>query len=205
MAPPAVPDPGELPDLPVRAVLPALRSALGARGAAVLVAPPGTGKTTLVPLALAAWGAGRVVVAEPRRLAARAAAARMATLTGTALGDLVGYTVRGERRVGAGTRVEVVTTGVLVRRLQNDASLDGVGAVVVDECHERHLDTDLALAMLADVRDVLRPDLQVLATSATAQSAMFERVLGDAPVVTATVPGHPLEVRWCPPPARTRP
>ncbi len=195
-----------LPDLPVRGVLPDVRAALDAAGAAVLVAPPGTGKTTVVPLALAlgpGGTGGRVVVAEPRRVAARAAARRMAALLGEEAGGRVGYTVRGERRVGRDTVVEVVTTGVLVRRLQRDPELAGTAVVVLDECHERHLDSDLALAFLVEVRAALRPDLRVLATSATAEAGRFAQVLGSggrpAPVVTAEAVTYPVDVRWCPP------
>ncbi|MCW2534922.1 MAG: hrpB, partial [Modestobacter sp.] len=131
-------------DLPVRSVLAALDTALATAGTAVLVAPPGTGKTTLVPLALADRLPGRVVVAQPRRVAARAAARRMAVLLGEPVGRSVGYSVRGDSRRSDATRVEVVTTGLLVRRLQADPELAGVSAVVLDECHERQLDTDLA-------------------------------------------------------------
>ncbi|WP_240670431.1 ATP-dependent helicase HrpB [Actinoplanes solisilvae] len=184
-----------LPDLPIRAVLPQVREALAGDGAAVLVAPPGTGKTTLVPLALP----GRVVVAEPRRLAARAAARRMASLLGEKPGGRVGYTVRGDRQVSRHTEVEVVTTGVLVRRLQRDPELAGTAAVILDECHERHLDTDLALAFLVEVRAALRPDLQLLATSATADAGRLSEVLGSAPVVTATARIFPVEEHWVPP------
>ncbi|WP_412747109.1 ATP-dependent helicase HrpB [Krasilnikovia sp. MM14-A1004] len=187
-----------LPDLPVRAVLPELTDALHRAGAAVLVAPPGTGKTTLVPLALATAG-GRVVVAEPRRVAARAAARRMAALLGEQVGGRVGYTVRGDRRVGRDTLVEVVTTGVLLRRLQRDPELPGTALVVLDECHERHLDADLALAFLVEVRAALRPDLGLLATSATAESHRLAQVLGGAPVVTAAARQFPVDVHWCPP------
>jgi len=134
-------------DLPVRVVLPEVLGVLRAEGAAVLVAPPGSGKTTLVPLALAGQVAGRVagrvVVAQPRRIAARSAARRMAALLGEKVGGRVGYTVRGESRTGPATRIEVVTTGVLVRRLQRDPDLPGAGAILLDECHERHLDADL--------------------------------------------------------------
>jgi ATP-dependent helicase HrpB len=199
-----------LPDLPVRPVLPAVAAALADAGVAVLVAPPGTGKTTLVPLALAASG-DRVVVAEPRRVAARAAARRMAELLGEPVGDRVGYTVRGDRRVSPGTVVEVVTTGVLVRRLQRDPELPGVAVVILDECHERHLDSDLALAFLVEVRAALRPDLRVLATSATADSPRIAQVLGGpgaptgAPVVTARARTYPVDVRWCPPPQPVAP
>ncbi len=186
-------------DLPVRAALADLTAALRDHGAAVLVAPPGTGKTTLVPLALAGLVEGRVVVAEPRRVAARAAARRMSALLGEPPGRRVGHTVRGESTVGPQTRVEVVTTGVLVRRLQRDPELAGTGAVVLDECHERHLDTDLALAFGVDVRAVLRPDLLLLAMSATAQAERLAALLGDVPVVEAAGALHPVEPVWCPP------
>ncbi len=194
-----------LPDLPIRAVLPAVADALATAGAAVLVAPPGTGKTTLVPLALAA---GRVVVAEPRRVAARAAARRMADLLGEEVGQRVGYAVRGDRRVSRETVVEVVTTGLLVRRLQRDPELAGTAVVVLDECHERHLDSDLALAFLVESRAALRPDLRLLATSATADSDRLARVLGEgepAPVVSARARLYPVDVRWSPPPQPVAP
>ncbi|CAM5305702.1 hypothetical protein SHIRM173S_05771 [Streptomyces hirsutus] len=146
-----------LESLPVREALPPLTDALQERGTAVLVAPPGTGKTTLVPLVLAGLigdgPARRVVVAEPRRIAARAAARRMAWLLGEKPGESVGFTVRGERVTGRHTRVEVVTTGVLLQQLQRDQELTGVDVVVLDECHERHLDADTAAAFLWDVRE----------------------------------------------------
>jgi ATP-dependent helicase HrpB len=191
-------------DLPVRAALPALGAALSRDGAAVLVAPPGTGKTTLVPLALAGTIGGRVLVAEPRRVAVRAAAQRMAWLLGEKVGGRVGYSIRGERRTGPDTRVEVVTTGLLVARLQRDPELAGVDAVVLDECHERHLDTDLALAFAVDARAVLRPDLRLLATSATAAADDLAAALG-GPVVTAPDPMHPVDVVWSPPPRPVAP
>ncbi|WP_189078760.1 ATP-dependent helicase HrpB [Mangrovihabitans endophyticus] len=194
--------PDDLPRLPVRAALADVDAALRDAGAAVLVAPPGTGKTTLVPLALAADGT-RVVVAEPRRVAARAAARRMADLLGEAVGGRIGYTVRGDRRVGRDTLVEVVTTGVLVRRLQRDPELAGTSAVILDECHERHLDSDLTLAFLVEVRATLRPDLRVLATSATADTPRLAQVLGEdgkaAPVLRAEAETYPIDVRWTPP------
>ncbi|MEE4596896.1 ATP-dependent helicase C-terminal domain-containing protein [Streptomyces sp. DSM 41524] len=169
--------------LPVREAVPELLRALDDRGVAVLCAPPGTGKTTLVPLVLAGLVGGeperRVLVAEPRRIAARAAARRMAWLLGERPGGRVGFTVRGERQVGPGTVVEVVTTGVLLQRLQRDQELAGVDAVVLDECHERHLDADTAAAFLLDVRAALRPDLRLIAASATTDAEGWARLLGD--------------------------
>ncbi|GHD28073.1 ATP-dependent helicase HrpB [Streptomyces galbus] len=195
--------------LPVRGALPALTAALDGPGTAVLVAPPGTGKTTLVPLALAGLlGEGparRVVVAEPRRIAARAAARRMAWLLGERTGGSVGYTVRGERVVGRHTRVEVVTTGVLLQRLQRDPELAGVDVVVLDECHERHLDADTAAAFLWDVRETLRPELRLVAASATTDAEGWARLLGGAAVIEAEGTAHPVEVVWAPPARPVRP
>lgn len=195
--------------LPVRDALPGLTGALDAHGTAVLVAPPGTGKTTLVPLALAGLlGAGparRVVVAEPRRIAARAAARRMAWLLGERVGESVGFTVRGERMAGRHTRVEVVTTGVLLQRLQRDQELAGVDVVVLDECHERHLDADTAAAFLWDVRETLRPGLRLVAASATTDAEGWARLLGGAPVVEARGAAYPVEVVWAPPARAVRP
>ncbi|MBD3008301.1 ATP-dependent RNA helicase [Streptomyces sp. 5-10] len=174
--------------LPVRDAVPELLRALDDRGVAVLCAPPGTGKTTLVPLVLAGLVGGgptgggpvrRVLVAEPRRIAARAAARRMAWLLGERPGGRVGFTVRGERQAGPGTVVEVVTTGVLLQRLQRDQELAGVDVVVLDECHERHLDADTAAAFLLDVRAALRPDLRLIAASATTDAEGWARLLGD--------------------------
>ncbi|MGQ4386042.1 ATP-dependent helicase HrpB [Streptomyces sp. SAS_270] len=198
-----------LDQLPVRGALPGLHDALEAHGGAVLVAPPGTGKTTLVPLVLAGLvgegAARRVVVAEPRRIAARAAARRMAWLLGEKVGDSVGYTVRGERVVGPHARVEVVTTGVLLQRLQRDQELAGVDVAVLDECHERHLDADTVAAFLVDVRAALRPELKLVAASATTDAGGWARVLGDVPVVEAQGVSHPVEVVWTPPARPVRP
>ncbi|MBC7267365.1 MAG: DEAD/DEAH box helicase [Streptomyces sp.] len=195
--------------LPVRAALPGLTEALDGPGTAVLVAPPGTGKTTLVPLALAGLlgdgPARRVVVAEPRRIAARAAARRMAWLLGEKVGQSVGYTVRGERVVGRHARVEVVTTGVLLQRVQRDQELAGVDVVVLDECHERHLDADTVAAFLWDVRQTLRPELRLVAASATTDAQGWARLLGDAPVVEAEGVSYPVEVVWAPPARAVRP
>ncbi|CAM3341922.1 ATP-dependent helicase HrpB [Kibdelosporangium persicum] len=183
-----------LPDLPIRAVLPELTSTLAARGSMILVAPPGTGKTTVVPLALP----GRIVVAEPRRLAARAAAARMAASLGEPVGRTVGYAVRGDRRTSKDTRIEVVTSGLLVRRIQHDPELSGVDTVLLDECHERHLDADLLLALLTDAI-ALRPDLKLLATSATVAAERLAELLGDAPVLKADARTFPTETTYLPP------
>ncbi|WP_326730704.1 ATP-dependent RNA helicase [Streptomyces phaeochromogenes] len=195
--------------LPVRGALPGLEEALDAHGGAVLVAPPGTGKTTLVPLVLAGLvGDGpvrRVVVAEPRRIAARAAARRMAWLLGEKAGESVGYTVRGERVVGPRARVEVVTTGVLLQRLQRDQELAGVDVVVLDECHERHLDADTVAAFLLDVQAALRPELRLVAASATTDAEGWARLLGEVPVVEAQGVSHPVEAVWAPPVRPVRP
>ncbi|MBM7772229.1 ATP-dependent helicase HrpB [Actinokineospora baliensis] len=185
-----------LPDLPVRPALDEITRTVADRGAAVLVAPPGTGKTTLVPLALAEIGT--VVVAEPRRLAARAAAARMASLLGEPVGQTVGYSVRGDRKRSKSTKIEVVTSGLLVRRLQNDPELSGVDTVLLDECHERHLDADLLLALLLDAREGLRPDLRLLATSATVASDSLSSLLGDAPVIRVAARTYPVDVAYSP-------
>lgn len=205
--------------LPVRHALPTLHAALDGPGAAVLGAPPGTGKTTLVPLALAGLIPGtaphtpprRVLVAEPRRMAARAAARRMAWLLGEDTGDTIGFTVRGERRAGPRTRVEVVTTGILLQRLQRDPELAGVDAVLLDECHERHLDADTALAFLIDVRATLRPELRLVAASATSDTDAWARLLtppdntAPAPVVHGHGTMHAVAIGYRPPPAGIRP
>ncbi|GAB2618687.1 ATP-dependent helicase HrpB [Kocuria himachalensis] len=197
--------------LPVAGVLGELRAAL-AGGVAVVQAPPGNGKTTLVPPLVADLlhertpdpGPGRVVVTQPRRVAARSAARRLAHLTGTRVGELVGHTVRGDRRTGARTLVEFVTPGVLLRRLLQDPGLPGVGAVVLDEVHERGLESDLLVGMLAEVRQ-LREDLVLVAMSATLDAPRFAGLLGEgapAPVVDCPAALHPLTVRWAPAPGR---
>jgi ATP-dependent helicase HrpB len=190
--------PSEAAALPVAEALPPLAEALG-RGNAVLVAPPGAGKTTVVPLALLAapWRApdARLLVLEPRRVAARAAARRMATLLGEPVGATVGLRTRLDVAVSAATRIEVVTEGLLVRRLQSDPGLSGVAAVLFDEVHERSLDADLALALTRDLQAGLRPELRLAAMSATLDGAAFARLL-DAPVIASEGRMFPVEIRW---------
>jgi ATP-dependent helicase HrpB len=197
----------DLPDLPVVHSLDSTRAALAGSSRAVLVAPPGAGKTTVVPLALLdePWlGEQRIVMLEPRRLATRAAARRMAATTGTTVGDLVGYQTRDERHIGPATRIEVVTEGVLTRRLQQDPELPGVGLVIFDEVHERNLTTDLGLALTLDVAGSIRPDLRILAMSATADVDRLTQLL-QAPVVESEGRMFDVEMHWLPPapPKRT--
>lgn len=185
--------------LPVHAVLGTLRDALARHGRAVLVAPPGAGKSTVVPLALLEepWvRGGRILLLEPRRLAARAVAGRMAQLLGEAVGQTVGYRMRMETRVGPRTRLVVVTEGVLTRMLQQDAGLDGVAAVVFDEFHERSLQADLGLALVLEARTLLVPSLRVLVMSATLDGAAVAALLDEAPVVRAEGRVHPVAVHY---------
>ncbi|MGO2520475.1 MAG: ATP-dependent helicase HrpB [Microbacterium sp.] len=180
-----------------------VQTVLGQSTAVVISAPPGTGKTTLVPPVLANRTEGRVIVTQPRRVAARAAARRLAQLDGSALGSRVGFTVRGERQVSSSTQIEFVTAGVLLRRLLHDPGLDGVGAVIIDEVHERALETDLLIGLLGEVRE-LRDDLVLVAMSATLDAEKVATVLGSdaapAPIITQSVAQHPLAERWAPSP-----
>ncbi|MDQ2670398.1 MAG: ATP-dependent helicase HrpB [Gemmatimonadota bacterium] len=199
-----------LPALPIDNALPAVRDALASHGSAVLQAPPGAGKTTHVPLALLGepWLAGRkIVMLEPRRLAARAAARRMAALLGEPVGDLVGYRTRLDTRVGPATRVEVVTEGVLTRMLQRDPGLEDTALLIFDEFHERsiHADAGLALALLS--RDLLRPELRLLVMSATLDAAPVADLLGGAPVISSEGRQWPVEIHWVgtPPPRGLEP
>ncbi len=186
--------------LPIDDVLPALRAALSERDETVLEAPPGAGKTTRVPLALLdePWLAGQsIVMLEPRRLAARAAAERLASELGEPVGETVGYRIRLDSKVGPRTRIEVVTEGILARRLQDDPALEGVGLVIFDEFHERSLDADLALALTLNGRELLRDEpLKVLLMSATLEGERLSVLLGDAPVVSSQGRMHPVETRW---------
>ena len=185
--------------LPVEEILPALGAALEAGRAAVLVAPPGAGKTTLAPLRLldAAWlGGGKIVMLEPRRLAARAAAQRMAQTLGEAVGETVGFRVRLQSRVSSRTRIEVVTEGVFSRMILDDPSLEGVGAVIFDEFHERSLDADLGLALARDCQRLLRDDLRILVMSATLDGAAVARLLDAAPVIESQGRAFPVDTRY---------
>ncbi|MFE1602444.1 ATP-dependent helicase HrpB [Methylobacterium sp. ID0610] len=191
--------PAAAPALPIDAVLGDLQAALAAGPNAVLVAPPGAGKTTRVPLALldASWrGDGRIIVLEPRRLAARAAAERMAETLGERVGDTVGLRVRLGSKVSGRTRIEVVTEGVFARMILDDPELSGVAAVLFDEFHERSLDADLGLALALDAQGGLREDLRLVAMSATLDGARVARLMGEAPVIASEGRAHPVETRY---------
>ncbi|WP_027258199.1 ATP-dependent helicase HrpB [Leisingera aquimarina] len=193
--------------LPIEDALPELLDALRARGRAVLQAPPGAGKTTRVPLAMLEAGLtqGRIVMLEPRRLAARAAAERMAETLGETAGQTVGYRVRGDAKVSKATRIEVVTEGILTRMLQSDPDLPGIGAVIFDEFHERSLNADLGLALCLEVAGALRDDLILVAMSATLDADPVAALLG-APMITSEGRSYPVETRWLdrPLPAQAR-
>src|SRR5277367_894859 len=185
--------------LPIDDALPNLADALRTGNRAVLVAPPGAGKTTVVPLALLdePWvGKGKIIVLEPRRLAARAAAERMAKTLGERAGETVGYRVRLQSKVSAKTRIEVVTEGVFTRMILDDPGLEGVAAVLFDEFHERSLDADLGLALARDSQGVLREDLRILVMSATLDGGRIAGLLGDAPVIESLGRQYPVETRY---------
>ena len=187
--------------LPIDEVLPALREALATRHEAVLEAPPGAGKTTRVPLALLnePWLAGQtILMLEPRRLAARAAAERLASELGEKVGETVGYRIRLDSKVGPTTRIEVVTEGILTRRLQEDPALEGVGLLIFDEYHERSLDADLALALSLNGRELFRDEqpLKILLMSATLEGERLAGLLGDAPILRSEGRMYPVAMRW---------
>ena len=185
--------------LPIDSALPELTAALAVHNAAVLLAPPGAGKTTRVPLVLAEepWAReGKILVLEPRRLAARAAADRMAKTIGDAVGETVGYRIRFGSKISRKTRIEVVTEGIFTRLILDDPELAGVAAVVFDEFHERSLDADLGLALARDVQQGLRADLKLLVMSATLDGAGVGKLLGDAPVVASEGRAFPVETRY---------
>lgn len=189
------------PALPIDHVLPELCSVLETGTAAVLQAPPGAGKTTKVPLALldASWlGNGKIIMLEPRRLAARAAARRMAQISGGKVGEAVGYRVRFDSKVSAATRIEVVTEGILVRMIQDDPELSGVGAVLFDEFHERSLDADLGLALALETQAALRDDLRIVVMSATLDGEPIAELMGGCPVITSEGRAYPVETRYVP-------
>ena len=194
--------PASLAALPVMAVVPDLERALIVGTAAVLVAPPGAGKTTGVPLALldADWlGGQRILLLEPRRLAARAAASRMAAVRGERVGDTIGWRMRGDTRVGSTTRIEVVTEGVLTRMLLDDPTLDGIGLICFDEFHERSIHGDTGLALALHSQSLLRPDLRLLVMSATIDGARVATLLGDARVITSSGRAFPVSTTFRPP------
>src|SRR4051794_24624685 len=185
--------------LPIDAVLDELAGTLARHNAAVLVAPPGAGKTTRVPLALLdePWVAGKkIIVLEPRRIAARASAERMAHTLGERVGDTVGYRVRFGTKVSRSTRIEVVTEGIFTRQILEDPELSGIAAVLFDEFHERSLDADLGLALARDVQTGLREDLRILVMSATLDGAPVARLLGDAPVIASEGRAFAVETRY---------
>ncbi|MBO0718501.1 MAG: ATP-dependent helicase HrpB, partial [Rhizobiales bacterium] len=189
--------------LPIDAALPELTATLRANNAAVLVAPPGAGKTTRVPLVLGdePWARAsgkptRILVLEPRRLAARAAAARMAHNLGETVGDTVGLRVRFGSKISRQTRIEIVTEGIFTRMIVDDPMLAGVSAVLFDEFHERSLDADLGLALAREAQQGLREDLKILVMSATIDGARVGALLGDAPVIESAGRIFPVETRY---------
>jgi ATP-dependent helicase HrpB len=185
--------------LPIDDALGPLKAALGSSSRAVLVAPPGAGKTTRAPLALLdePWARGkRLLLLEPRRLAARAAASRMAASVGEKVGETIGLRVRFESLVSALTRIEVVTEGVFTRMILDDPSLEGVGAVLFDEFHERSLDADLGLALALDAQAGLREDLRILVMSATLDGARVRALLGEAPLIESEGRAYPVATRY---------
>ena len=186
------------PDLPIYEVTDDLISALKHHKRAVLSAPPGAGKTTAVPLEIFRAGlvTGKIVMLEPRRLAARAAAERMAEMLDEPVGDAVGYRIKGKQKTSQQTKIEVVTEGILTRIIQSDPELSGIGCVIFDEFHERSLHADLGLALCLEITEAFRDDLCLLVMSATLEADLVSRLLGDAPIVTSDGRSFPVDPIW---------
>ena len=189
--------------LPIDSYLPRIVEALRGSRSLVIVAPPGAGKTTRVPVAMLRGGVvegehKNIVMLQPRRVAARASAARIAQENGWELGREVGYHVRFDRKIGRDTRLRVLTEGILNRQLLDDPYLEGVGAVVLDEFHERSLNTDVAIALLREVQETVRPDLKIVVMSATLEAAPVAKFLGDCPIVETQGRAYPIEIRYSP-------
>src|SRR5712671_2635450 len=190
--------------LPIDSYLPDIVEALRRSRALVIVAPPGAGKTTRVPVAMLRGGGivdgehRNIVMLQPRRVAARASAARIAQENGWELGREVGYHVRFDRRIGRETRLRVLTEGILNRQLLEDPFLEGVGAVVLDEFHERSLNTDVAIALLREVQETVRPDLKIVVMSATLEAEPVADFLGDCPIARTEGRAYPIEMRYAP-------
>ncbi|MCF6186673.1 MAG: DEAD/DEAH box helicase, partial [Desulfobulbaceae bacterium] len=190
--------------LPIHTVLPGLKETLATEHSALLTAPTGSGKTTVVPVALLdqEWLAGKkILLLEPRRLAVRLAASFMAGQMGEQVGETIGYRVRFDQKISKKTRVEVITEGVLTRHLQQDPELDGVGLIIFDEFHERSLEGDLALALCLDIQEGLREDLRLLIMSATLEGDTLSTLFGGAPVIRGEGKLYPVEICYLPPPA----
>ena len=188
-------------DLPVLDVLPEIKNALGNQRSAILIAPPGAGKTTAVPLQLLGeeWLANnKIIMLEPRRLAARTAARRMASSLGEPVGKTVGYRMRFDTKVSAETKIEIVTEGVFQRMIVDDPELGGIGCVIFDEFHERNLDADFGLALTLDVMEALRDDLRLLIMSATLDGARVSTFLKGAPVIESKGRMHPVDIQYLP-------
>src|ERR1051325_247618 len=188
--------------LPVEGTLPTIRDALGRGRSVILHAPPGAGKTTLAPPALlgSPWlGDRRVIMLEPRRVAARAAARRVAEQRGETVGETIGYRTRADSKIGPRTRVEVVTEGVLTRRIQRDPTLEDVGLLIFDEFHERSLVGDLGLALALQTRSLIRDDLRLMVMSATLDTSAVATLVGDAEIISSEGRVFPIETRYAPP------
>ncbi|MEL7000980.1 MAG: DEAD/DEAH box helicase [Pseudomonadota bacterium] len=194
--------------LPIDAIIPDLLRVVSSSNRLVLSAAPGAGKTTRVPVALlntAPRDGGRILVLEPRRIAARTAAERMAAERGERVGETVGYRVRGESKISKSTRIEVITEGILTRMLQNDPELPGIDALIFDEIHERSIHTDLGLALALEAQEALRPDLRIIAMSATLDTRSFSQLLGDCPVIECPGQSFMIETIWLDRPLGSKP